>query len=116
MAIEEGSMKPFEDQTIVEKLRIRAEIRRKIKRRPDGTADRIADLCEEAAAVIEDVTKPNPSILSKFDEAEINRLKEGSMCWTMSHGAFGEPCRYKEVDLELFARNVINEYFKHIKC
>lgn len=45
--------KPIEEQTIVEKLRIRAQIRRKIGRRPEGQADRIADLCEEAAAEIE---------------------------------------------------------------
>jgi alanine-alpha-ketoisovalerate/valine-pyruvate aminotransferase len=115
MATEEGSMKLFEDQTIVEKLRIRAEIRRKIKRRPDGTADRISDLCEEAAIVIEDLTKPNPSVLSKFDVSTIDRLKEESYVKVMSYGAFGEPCSFDEVDLELFAKNVINEYFKHIK-
>jgi hypothetical protein len=45
-------MKPFEEQDIVEKLTLRAEIRRKIKRSPDGKPDRIADTCEEAAAEI----------------------------------------------------------------
>jgi hypothetical protein len=45
--------KPFEDQDIVEKLRIRAEIRRKIGRKPDGQEDRIALTCEQAATEIE---------------------------------------------------------------
>ena len=47
-----NDLKPIEEQTIVEKLRIRAQIRRKVARRPEGQADRIADLCEEAAAEI----------------------------------------------------------------
>ena len=115
MDTEEGSLKPFEDQTIVEKLRIRAAIRRKIKRRPDGTADRIADLCEEAAAHIESLSEPDRSIMDKL-YCDIDRLKDESMEYVMSHGAFGEPCRHKEVDYELFAKNIINEYFKHIKC
>ena len=42
-------MKPFEEQDIVEKLRNRAEIRRKIGRKADGKPDRIADTCEQAA-------------------------------------------------------------------
>lgn len=46
-------MKPYEQQDIVEKLRNRAEIRRKIGRKPDGKPDRIADTCEEAANEIE---------------------------------------------------------------
>lgn len=50
-------MKPFEEQDITEKLRIRAEIRRKIARRPEGTRDRIADLCEEAADEIDRLRK-----------------------------------------------------------
>lgn len=45
--------KPFEEQTIVEKLRNRAKIRRAIGRRPENKTDRIADLCEEAANHIE---------------------------------------------------------------
>lgn len=46
-------MKPYEHQDIVEKLRNRAEIRRKIGRKPDGKPDRIADTCEQAANEIE---------------------------------------------------------------
>jgi hypothetical protein len=46
------SEKPFEEQDIVEKLLIRAAIRRKIGRSKDGKPDRIASTCEEAAAEI----------------------------------------------------------------
>ena len=45
--------KPFEEQDILEKLKLRAEIRRKIGRKADGKPDRIADTCEEAAGTIE---------------------------------------------------------------
>lgn len=44
--------KVFEEQDIVEKLLIRANIRRAIQR---SEPDRIADLCEEAAKVIQDL-------------------------------------------------------------
>lgn len=47
--------KPFEEQTIVEKLTIRAQIRRQAKGRKsveEGQPDRLADLLEEAAAEI----------------------------------------------------------------
>lgn len=40
--------KPFEDQDIVEKLLVRAEIRRAVR----AENDRIADLCEAAAEEI----------------------------------------------------------------
>ena len=49
-------MKPIEEQTLVEKLRTRASIRRSIKDRKsvqEGKPDRIADLLEEAANEIE---------------------------------------------------------------
>ena len=49
-------MKPIEEQTLVEKLRTRASIRRNIKDRKsvqEGKPDRIADLLEEAAEEIE---------------------------------------------------------------
>ena len=48
--------KPIEEQTLVEKLRTRASIRRSIKDRKsvqEGKPDRIADLLEEAADEIE---------------------------------------------------------------
>ena len=48
--------KPIEEQTLVEKLRTRASIRRNIKDRKsvqEGKPDRIADLLEEAADEIE---------------------------------------------------------------
>ena len=53
-------MKPIEEQTLVEKLRTRASIRRSIKDRKsvqEGKPDRIADLLEEAAAEIERLHK-----------------------------------------------------------
>lgn len=40
-------------EDIVEKLRIRAKIRRSIPRAKAGEIDRISDLCEEAANEIE---------------------------------------------------------------
>ena len=49
-------MKPLEDQTLVERLRTRASIRRSIKDRKsvqEGKPDRIANLLEEAANEIE---------------------------------------------------------------
>ena len=52
--------KPIEDQTLVERLRIRASIRRNIKDRKsvqEGQPDRIADLLEEAADEIEELEK-----------------------------------------------------------
>ena len=52
--------KPIEEQTLVEKLRTRASIRRSIKDRKivqEGKPDRIADLLEEAAAEIERLHK-----------------------------------------------------------
>ena len=49
-------MKPIEEQTLVEKLRTRASIRRSIKDRKsvqEGKPDRIANLLEEAANRLE---------------------------------------------------------------
>lgn len=51
---------PLNDQSLVDRLRIRAEIRRQIPSRKsvqEGKADRIADLLEEAAAKIEELEK-----------------------------------------------------------
>ena len=48
--------KPIEEQTLVEKLRTRASIRRNIKDRKsvqEGKPDRIADLLEESAEKLE---------------------------------------------------------------
>lgn len=45
-------VKPFEQQDILEKLKLRAEIRRKIGRKADGKEDRIAATCDEAYAEI----------------------------------------------------------------
>ena len=47
--------KPFEEQTLVEKLRIRAQIRRQAKGRKsveEGAPDRLSALLEEAATEI----------------------------------------------------------------
>ena len=49
-------MKPLEEQTLVERLRIRASIRRNNTERKsvqEGKPDRVADLLEEAADEIE---------------------------------------------------------------
>jgi flagellar biosynthesis/type III secretory pathway chaperone len=53
---------PVEQQSLVYRLRRRAEIRRQIKDRKsvqEGTPDRIADLLEEAADEIEKLRKSN---------------------------------------------------------
>ena len=52
----EKCYKPYHEQDILEKLRIRAEIRRQIPGRKsvqEGKSDRLADLLEEAAKEIE---------------------------------------------------------------
>jgi len=54
--VKDESMLPVSEQSLVFRLRKRAEIRRSIKDRKSvqqGAADRIADLLEEAAAEIE---------------------------------------------------------------
>ena len=53
---------PISEQSLVFRLRKRAEIRRNIKDRKsvqEGTPDRIADLLEEAAARIEQLENNN---------------------------------------------------------
>ena len=53
---ESNANKPPKEQTLVERLRIRASIRRNIKGRKsvqEGKPDRIADLLEDAADEIE---------------------------------------------------------------
>jgi hypothetical protein len=53
---------PVSEQSLVFRLRKRAEIRRQIKERKsvqEGTADRIADLLEEAADEIDRLTTTN---------------------------------------------------------
>lgn len=60
--------KPIEEQTLVERLRTRASIRRNIKDRKsvqEGKPDRIADLLEEAANEIERLQKENDWISVK---------------------------------------------------
>lgn len=52
--------KPYHEQTLVERLRNRAAIRRQIPSRKsvqEGKADRLADLLEEAANEIERLQK-----------------------------------------------------------
>lgn len=54
--VKDESMLPVSEQSLVFRLRKRAEIRRSIKDRKsvqEGAADRIADLLEEAAAELE---------------------------------------------------------------
>lgn len=67
-------VKPFEEQDIVEKCLIRAEIRRKIGRTKDGKPDRIAETCEEAAAEIIKLRQRIDEIVKLH--AEIADLKE----------------------------------------
>jgi hypothetical protein len=56
MKLDLSSAKPYEQQTLVEKLRNRAAIRRQASTRKsvqEGKPDRLADLLEEAADEIE---------------------------------------------------------------
>jgi hypothetical protein len=58
--MQDESNLPVEQQSLVYRLRKRAEIRRQIKDRKsvqEGQADRIADLLEEAANEIEKINK-----------------------------------------------------------
>lgn len=64
-------MKPIEYQTLVERLRTRATIRRNIKDRKsvqEGKPDRIAELLEEAANEIEEL---EAVISALYDQIEI---------------------------------------------
>ena len=61
--------KPIEEQTLVERLRIRASIRRNNKERKsvqEGKPDRIADLLEEAADEIESLERHIKYLLSEI--------------------------------------------------
>lgn len=65
-------MKPVEEQTLVERLRIRASIRRNNKERKsvqEGKPDRISDLLEEAADGFEYIDRC-------FDAAFVEGLHE----------------------------------------
>ena len=66
------SDKPFEEQDILEKLKTRADIRRKIGRTKDGKPDRIADTCDEAAGTIERLRQ---TIIDLEDESRHQRAK-----------------------------------------
>jgi hypothetical protein len=60
MSMKDESHLPVAEQSLVFRLRKRAEIRRQIKDRKsvqEGAADRIADLLEEAATEIERLQK-----------------------------------------------------------
>lgn len=74
--------KPLDDQTLVERLRIRASIRRNNKERKsvtEGKPDRISDLLEEAANEIELLHK----VIADLD-AEIIRLDD-ELQWIAEH-------------------------------
>ena len=64
--------KPFEEQDILEKLKLRAEIRRNIGRKADGKPDRIADTCDEAYALI---VRQRATIVDLEDENRELRLR-----------------------------------------
>jgi hypothetical protein len=61
--------KPFDEQDIVEKCRIRADIRRQIGTRKsvqEGKPDRIADTLAEAADEIERLREVNKKLLDEI--------------------------------------------------
>lgn len=66
--------KPFEEQTLIEKLRIRAQIRRQAKGRKsveEGAPDRLSALLEEAADRIE----------SLEEQLEICHMEQAGADW-----------------------------------
>ncbi len=66
--LKDESHLPVAEQSLVFRLRKRAEIRRQIQDRKsvqEGAADRIADLLEEAATEIENLTKVLNDLLKK---------------------------------------------------
>lgn len=75
--------KPIEEQTLVEKLRTRASIRRNIKDRKsvqEGKPDRIADLLEESAVELEKKDKNVEYSVQHYnlDEQQYNLIKEAA--------------------------------------
>lgn len=100
------------EQSLVERLRIRAEIRRQIKDRKsvrEGKPDRIADLLEEAAAEIERLSVPTEGYehrkggtydslgignvqsrepLADMDEVVIYRSREDGRLWARRRSEF----------------------------
>lgn len=76
------STKPLEHQTLVERLRIRASIRRNNKERKsvtEGKPDRISDLLEDAANEIELLYK----VIADLDN-EITHL-DNELQWIAEH-------------------------------
>ena len=76
---------PVAEQSLVFRLRKRAEIRRQIKDRKsvqEGAADRIADLLEEAADEIEDLRKLRyelMGVLADCGEASYDAVCESTL-------------------------------------
>jgi vacuolar-type H+-ATPase subunit I/STV1 len=72
MSMKDESHLPVAEQSLVFRLRKRAEIRRQIKDRKsvqEGTADRIADLLEEAANEIDKLEQTIVNLVSaRLDE------------------------------------------------
>ena len=65
-------MKPVEEQTLVERLRNRASIRRNIKDRKsaqEGKPDRVADLLDESAEELTRLQSANADMLKALQEA-----------------------------------------------
>lgn len=78
MQADEGRL-PVEQQSLVFRLRKRAEIRRQIKDRKsvqEGRADRIADLLEEAAQEIEQLTKEVARLEGVIEQMNIDAAGE----------------------------------------
>ena len=73
--------KPFEEQDIVEKCLIRAEIRRKIGRKADGKPDRIAETCEEAAGTIQRLRQMIVDLEDENRELRLRILKRDNPQW-----------------------------------
>lgn len=63
----EPSSKPYAEQTLVEQLRGRAAVRRKIER-GDGEVDRISDVCERAATRIEHLEAERKQCIDMLNE------------------------------------------------
>lgn len=70
---------PIEHQTLVERLRIRAEIRRQIPGRKsvqEGAPDRIADLLEEAANEIDRLNVEVETLVGEIEQMNMDAAGE----------------------------------------
>lgn len=103
------------EQSLIERLRIRADIRRNAKGRKsveEGKPDRIADLLEESVLEIERLErtkeKLKDALISLVQESDINNLKNmKEWCECQLKEQFGKDTG--NIEISLFAINALIE-------